>query len=417
MDAPEWNSAPNPKPFPGSAIPLVWWLKAMGCNAWTNSRAFAHAAPAEITRRKNACRLRPLYNRLLNRLLLSAAQRDSLEVVLVSPRNPLNIGAAARAMANFGFERLSVVAPYAPTWREARSAVEAEELLQNAKSTERLAEAVADCTLVLATGTLTYRKPEQPVVSLPELAPRVARELARGGRVALVFGPEKHGLTREDLSYCHLLVEIPTDPGQPSMNLGQAVAVCLYELATRAFPPEAAVAREAEEARIAGQTSAPQSPETNAPAEAAAASQAAEKAIRSGAKCQGTTLVVPQMQEKKRGALAPGGQFFPDSPDIPSFSAAPSARAEAPAGRRDSTTSSAPTAPSGQLDRLTRLVEETLRAAGVSPRTLQAANRRDLRLLLRRLALSERDALRILGVFRRILWRLRRGAPDEGGRG
>ena len=87
----------------------------------------------------------------------------------------------------------------------------------------------------LGTGTLTYRKPEQPVVPLPAVAPLVERELARGGRVALVFGPEKHGLTREDLSFCHLLVEIPTDARQPSMNLGQAVAVCLYELASRAF--------------------------------------------------------------------------------------------------------------------------------------------------------------------------------------
>jgi tRNA C32,U32 (ribose-2'-O)-methylase TrmJ len=85
----------------------------------------------------------------------------------------------------------------------------------------------------VGTGTLTYRKPEQPVVQLPDLAPRVAQELARGGRMALVFGPEKHGLTRDDLSYCHILVEIPTDARQPSMNLGQAVAVCLYELAVR----------------------------------------------------------------------------------------------------------------------------------------------------------------------------------------
>jgi tRNA/rRNA methyltransferase len=63
-------------------------------------------------------------------------------------------------------------------------------------------------------------------------------EIERGGRVALVFGPEKRGLTREDLSYCHLLVEIPTDPHQPSMNLGQAVAVCLYELACRGVPAQ-----------------------------------------------------------------------------------------------------------------------------------------------------------------------------------
>jgi tRNA/rRNA methyltransferase len=88
---------------------------------------------------------------------------------------------------------------------------------------------------VLGTGTLTHRKPEQQVVTLPSLAPLVRQEIARGGRVAILFGPEKHGLTREDLSHCHVLVEIPTNAGQPSMNLGQAVAVCLYELATRVF--------------------------------------------------------------------------------------------------------------------------------------------------------------------------------------
>jgi len=165
--------------------------------------------------------------------LLTESQRDRIEIVLVAPRNPLNIGAVARAMANFGFTRLTVVAAYQPHWREARSAVGAPDLLQNARETSTLAEAVADRTLVIGTGTLTRRKPEQPVLLLPALPPIVAQELARGGRVALIFGPEKHGLTREDLSWCHTFVEIPTDTRQPSMNLGQAVAVCLYEIATR----------------------------------------------------------------------------------------------------------------------------------------------------------------------------------------
>ena len=154
-------------------------------------------------------------------------------MVLVSPRNPLNIGAVARAMANFGFNRLSVVAPYEPHWREARSAVGAPQLLANAHQAASLSEAVRDCTLVMGTGTLTHRKAEQPVVRLNELASMVDRELHSGGQIAVVFGPEKHGLTREDLSYCHVLVEIPTDAQQPSMNLGQAAAVCLYEMATR----------------------------------------------------------------------------------------------------------------------------------------------------------------------------------------
>ena len=169
--------------------------------------------------------------------MLSPDQRDRLDVILVSPRNPLNIGAVARAMANFGFDRLAVAAPYAPHWREAKSAVGAPNLLHRARETQSLAEALADCTFVAGTGTLTHRKPEQPVVHLSELSAIIEAELARGGRAALIFGPEKHGLTREDLSWCHVLVEIPTDPRQPSMNLGQAAAVCLYELAARSAPP------------------------------------------------------------------------------------------------------------------------------------------------------------------------------------
>ncbi len=169
--------------------------------------------------------------------MLTEDQRDRIEVVLVSPRNPLNIGATARAMANFGFSSLAVVAPFEAHWREARSAVGAPDLLSAAKETVTLADAVKGCTLVIGTGTITYRKPEQPVVPLPLLTPIVEGELQLGGRVALVFGPEKHGLTREDLSYCRLFVGIPTDARQPSMNLGQAAAVCLYELA-RPIPIE-----------------------------------------------------------------------------------------------------------------------------------------------------------------------------------
>ncbi len=244
---------------------------------------------------------------------------QSVDVVLVSPRNPLNIGAVARAMANFGFSQLTVVAPYEPHWQEARSAVGAEALLQSARRTETVEEAVAACTLVIGTGTVTHRKPEQPVISLPNLAPLVIQELARGGRVALVFGPEKHGLTREDLSWCHAFVEIPTQPEQPSMNLGQAVAVFLYELAA-------------------------------APSRSAAAT----------------------------------------------LSASPPAAAS-----------------SAHLDRLAGVIEQNMRAAGYSPTVMQEANRHDLRLLLRRLAPSERDTRRILGLFRRILWRLEKGPRNK----
>lgn len=160
---------------------------------------------------------------------------DAVEIVLVRPRNPLNIGAAARAMANFGFTHLTVVAPYEPRWREARSAVDSHQILREARCTATIAEAVAQASLVLGTGSLTYRKPEQSVLQLPTLAPLVHTELASAGHIALLFGPENHGLTREDLSWCHHLIEIPTSPLQPSMNLGQAVAVTLYEFALHIF--------------------------------------------------------------------------------------------------------------------------------------------------------------------------------------
>lgn len=251
--------------------------------------------------------------------MLSPAQRDRLDIVLVSPRNPLNMGAAARAMANFGFSHLTVAAPYAPHWREAKSAIGAPQILDRAHEAATLSEAVAHASFVLGTGTLTHRKPEQPVILLPELGPLLQRELARGGRIALVFGPEKHGLTRDDLAFCHALVEIPTHPRQPSMNLGQAVAVCLYELACRSIPPIAA----------------------------------------------------PAVADPRA---------MPPPNDPPALSA--------------------------DLERLAALIEDTMLAAQYSPRAMQPANRHDLRLLLRRLSLSDRDLRRILGLFRRVLWRL-----------
>jgi tRNA/rRNA methyltransferase len=224
-------------------------------------------------------------------------------------------------MANFGLARLTVVDQFAPPWREARSAIGAPELLRAARETASLAEAVSACTLVVGTGSLTYRKPEQPVVELPDLAPLVERELARGGRVAVVFGSEKHGMTREDLSLCHCLAVIPTHEGQPSMNLGQAVAVCLYEIAAR-------------------------------------------------------------------GPAAAGGGF---------------GKTESEATEAEPALS----ATSGNLEILGGLIQEAMEAAGYSPRSMQAANRHDLHLMLRRMTLSALDTRRALGLFRRILWRLR----------
>lgn len=171
---------------------------------------------------------------------------DDWRIVLVRPRNPLNIGAAARAMANFGFRDLVLVDPYEPVWQEARSAVGARALLASARVVATLAEAVADRSLVVGTTSGSRRKLASDLLPLAALPARAAA----AAKAALLFGPEKTGLTNEHLSFCHLLVQIPTAAASPSMNLAQAVAVCCYEL-SRA--PARARARRGRKRALVGQ--------------------------------------------------------------------------------------------------------------------------------------------------------------------
>jgi tRNA/rRNA methyltransferase len=198
--------------------------------------------------------------------MLSDAARARLTVVLVGARNPGNIGAAARAMRDFGFSDLRVVNEYAPPFEAAqihsqlqnqpegdalgqaqgaKAAVGAAHVLAAAKRFDRLADAIADCTLVTGTTAIGERGLTQPVLTLSEVAPQLASglsgEKAEGSwlRIALLFGSEKTGLTNEQLSHCQLLLTIPmfapSELRHLSMNLGQAVAVCLYELVRAGF--------------------------------------------------------------------------------------------------------------------------------------------------------------------------------------
>ena len=178
-----------------------------------------------------------------------ASDFGRLRVVLVATRNPLNLGAAARAMSNFGFLRLRVVNPYRIAFREARSAVGAEALLRQAEEYKTVAEAVADCTLVVGTTAGARRDLNQPPRSLQQSARELRRQL-QSGDVALLFGSEKRGLSNQDMSHCHWLLRIPTRVEHSSMNLGQAVAVCLYELARL---PATTPAAEAPKLATAGQ--------------------------------------------------------------------------------------------------------------------------------------------------------------------
>jgi tRNA/rRNA methyltransferase len=173
-------------------------------------------------------------------------------VVLVEPRNPLNIGAAARAMSNFGFTELRLVNPYDLAFREARSAVRSRYILENAQVCQSVAEAVADSTLVVGTSAAGHRDLHIPLYRL-ESAATIIREHVAHSNVALLFGSEKFGLSNDDLSHCHWLLRIPTREEHGSMNLGQAVAICLYELRrepahqTQRFPPAQPASAQANE--------------------------------------------------------------------------------------------------------------------------------------------------------------------------
>jgi TrmH family RNA methyltransferase len=154
-------------------------------------------------------------------------------LVLVRARNPNNIGAVARAMHGFGFTDLRLVNDYPVSLERARSAVDADDLLQSARMFSSVEEAVADCHLVVGTTAVGERTLEHPMHALAS-AGDLIRSSASLGQVALLFGSEKTGLSNEAMSHCHWLLTIPMQEHagvrHPSMNLGQAAAVCLYEL-------------------------------------------------------------------------------------------------------------------------------------------------------------------------------------------
>jgi len=179
--------------------------------------------------------------------MLSEEEMGRVCVVLVRARNPANIGAVARAMHDFGFGRLRVVNEFAVPFEAARSAVDASAVMENAAIYGSVEEAIADCTLVVGTTAVGERDVQHRLLTLAHAGPRIREELKRepgdqspmhgapaSRRVAILFGSEKTGLSNEEMSYCDWLLTIPmhehSGVRHPSMNLGQAVAVCLYEL-------------------------------------------------------------------------------------------------------------------------------------------------------------------------------------------
>src|ERR1700722_761374 len=165
--------------------------------------------------------------------MLSEEQRARVTVVLVRARNPNNIGAVARAMHGFGFRDLRLVNDYSVGFEKAKSAVDASDILAAAREFPTVPDAVADCSLVVGTTAVGERKQEHSLYTLAQ-AGTLLFSSAATARVALLFGSEKTGLSNDAMSHCHWLMTIPMHPSpglrHASMNLGQAAAVCLYEL-------------------------------------------------------------------------------------------------------------------------------------------------------------------------------------------
>lgn len=153
----------------------------------------------------------------------------TIRIVLVGTTHPGNIGAAARAMKNMGLSELSLVRPrYFPHEDATARASGAEDVLESARVVDDLAGALADCRFV-AGASARARTIDWPTLAPRECARRLVDESTEGA-AAIVFGPEKSGLTNEDLDRCHALVSIPADPGFSSLNLAMAVQVLCYEV-------------------------------------------------------------------------------------------------------------------------------------------------------------------------------------------
>jgi TrmH family RNA methyltransferase len=226
-------------------------------------------------------------------------------------------------MSNLGVLRLRVVNPYEASFREARSAVGAAPLLAKAEQYSSVAEAVADCSLVVGTTAVGKRELHHPLKLLKDAAPLVRKQLRSGSRVAFLFGSEKRGLSNDDFSHCHWLMHIPTREEHTSMNLGQAVAVCLYELA--------------------------------------------RSSAKAGNRTKGKTI---SKAEKLKAATA------------------------------------------GELERITAMLIDALRASGYLGERSVAAKEEKVRRMVRRLELSSADAELWLGMLRQMLWKMKR--PGSG---
>jgi tRNA/rRNA methyltransferase len=165
------------------------------------------------------------------------SQLQHIRIILVEPAGALNVGAAARVMANMGLSQLVLVNPQCdPNGDEARlMAVHAAAILAQSSVVQTLPEALRGCMRAIATTSRDHALNTE--MELPELAlPWLLKQNEADGATALIFGPEDRGLSNAELNYAQRFVRIPADEAYDSLNLAQAIAVCCYELARAAQP-------------------------------------------------------------------------------------------------------------------------------------------------------------------------------------
>ena len=157
-------------------------------------------------------------------------ERPAPIVVLVEPQLGENIGAAARAMANFGLSRLRLVAPRQawPNTKARMMAAGADRILDGAELYDSLEAAIADCTFVVA-ATARAHDQAKPVIGAAEAAALLAPCIAAGELAALVFGRERNGLENDEVALADRILTLPVNPAFASLNLAQAVVIVAYE--------------------------------------------------------------------------------------------------------------------------------------------------------------------------------------------
>jgi len=174
---------------------------------------------------------------------------SNCRIVLVRPHYAGNLGATARVMRNFGLRDLVLVAPHASTndLDARRMARDGLGILDTARVVPELSDAVADCVFTLSTSALTAGIHRRGIIGTPVESMPGLVSTAERGPVALVFGPEPHGLSNAEIARCNGMVHIPADPVFPALNLAQAVTICCYEF-RKAWSAAANIERNAPEA-------------------------------------------------------------------------------------------------------------------------------------------------------------------------